>query len=198
MTTAACKAFLETFDSEWLRASELATGLKRGTWSRTRKYIEPSGLECRDFANKGVPAVVTLLEGPTKIVVLRERGMGMWEREFAAFESWYDNGPKANLWEERMLWPSLRAEDFAFGVSTEEMEGHAFFFQPKTLPKSEFWDQHSPIDHLFHAIGLDGGGEVCESTYVFTRDGQENFDATALLLAAGFTHDKKLDGIVGS
>jgi hypothetical protein len=47
------------------------------------------------------------------------------------------------------------------------------------------------------ASGLTRGGEVCESTYVFTRDGVEGVDATALLLAAGFAHDPKLDGVMG-
>lgn len=204
ITTADCKKFLDGHDAPFLARTESHTGLTRSdTWIRVRKYKDENGVVCRDFANTGIPAVVVLGEGSQGLEVMRHRALGIWEKAFRDhFENWYGS-PPSYAWEEKVLWSSLTARDFAFGVGqgevTEDEDGYYYFFQPVTVQASEPWDQHSAINHLFPSHIT--GDEICESTYTFSGNGANgnlDIDVTQDLIALGFKHDKKLDGISGS
>lgn len=197
ITTADCKRVLDGLDPDFVRRCEFNLRLKRSDkWVRLRKYKDGQGVWCRDFLNTGVPAVIVLAEIDGRIEVKRERGLGYWEKAAELYfpdlygNNWYDN----------QLWKTLRAEDFAFGVGgigdpDDELDGEFdepyYFFQPVTV--TEGWDQHSGIDHLLIPLGF-RPSEVVESTYLLGSKA----DQTAALVAAGFTHDRKLNNVSGS
>lgn len=188
ITTADCKKFLVGVTSPFLsRTEKITQSSSSSEWIRIRKYKDAQGIVCRDMANTGVPVVFVLAEINGGLVLKRERALCLWEKTFesrfpdAQEEDWYD------AWEEKVMWPSLRAEDFAFGFGADGTEVY-YFFQPVTA--HEGYDQHSPIDFLFPRNIT--GGEMCESTFDFGGD------VTADLIGAGFIHDKQLDNMSGS
>jgi hypothetical protein len=205
VTSDDCKRFLATLDTPFMDRTERVSGLTRNkTWVRLRKYKDANGVVCRDFTNTGIPVVAVIAETPTGLTLKRMRSLGLWESAFEKhFESWHDGTTSyrsAEAWESTVMWMSFRPEDFAFGITVGEVtdtpNGHSYFFQPVTVTKGNGWDQHSAIDFLFpRAIS---GSEMCESTFVFDKAGQDEADVTADLLAAGFTHDPGLDNISGS
>ncbi|RYY11925.1 MAG: hypothetical protein EON55_13330 [Alphaproteobacteria bacterium] len=207
ISTADCKAFLAAHDDPFLtRTERYATVLTRSAkWIRLRKYKDANGVVCRDFANTGIPAVVVLAETDQGLAVKRHRGLGKWEKAFETyFEAWEDNDPASivDTWEEKMLWPSFRAEDFAFGFGVggmmDDLNAHYYSFQPITClgPNADGYDQHMAIDHLFPPhIGAD---QMCESTYAFSMNGADAANVTQDLIAVGFRHDASLNDMSGS
>jgi hypothetical protein len=204
ITSDDCKRFLTTLDTPFMDRTERVSGLTRNkTWVRLRKYKDAQGAVCRDFANTGIPVVAVLAETPTGLMLKRMRALGRWEGAFEKhFDAWSSgaNYRSAEAWESTVMWMSFRPEDFAFGITVGEVtdtpNGHSYFFQPVTTSDGNGWDQHSAIDFLFPRTIR--GDEMCESTFVFTKGGQDEADVTADLLAAGFVHDKSLDNISGS
>jgi hypothetical protein len=192
ITSADCKNFLVARDSEYMLAVEATTYFRRKTWKRVRKFTDAEGRICREFANTGIPVMILVVETKGDLTVERERGIGMWEKEFEPFEGWY-GAAESIRWEEKHLWPTLRPEDFAFGVTKDDDE-IMYFIQPKTCQKGEGWDQHLGIDHLLPEDMR--GSQVCESTFSFgDENGNDEFER---LIALGFTHDPDLDDITGS
>lgn len=194
ITTEFCRAFLEMHDSDYLRAVERVPGLRRGAWVRLNKYKDADGIVCRDFANRAMPVVITLAEGregERRLIVRRERAMGMWEPFFVQhFEEWYDNNT-VHTWEEKHLWHTLVASDFRFGEGWDEQQGYFYFIQPRNCDDDEGWDQHLSLGHIFPKDWR--GGEMMECTWGFYGDGAKGDRRRDDLIALGFTHDPEIE-----
>jgi hypothetical protein len=200
ISTADCRAFLESNESSFIQKTMAVTKLSPGDWSRQRKYKDGDGLVARDFVNKVLPVVVTLVEDNGSLRVSRERALFRWEFSYGdAHDRWYDNSNHSEKWEEEIMWPSCRPSDFRFGVSVDpgyaddDPEGTTFFFSPVT--KDNDWDQHTPINVIIEASGKDfpySGDEVSECSWVFEGDMDLVRDA---LIEVGFIHDKSLNDI---